>query len=110
MKSLLERPSEMSENQAQTTVEARMSGEQKRIENLKRQAGLFEENKIRKKKRKTGNKNPLSCLKSKKKPWGSKETVNKGGETKTDSEGKQKTKRKRNRKKKTASENAMEIN
>jgi len=106
----LERPSEMSENQAQTTVEARMSGEQKRIENLKRQAGLFEENKIRKKKRKTGNKNPLSCLKSKKKPWGSKETVNKGGETKTDSEGKQKTKRKRNRKKKTASENAMEIN
>ena len=56
----------MSENQAQTTVEARMSGEQKRIENLKRQAGLFEENKIRKKKQKTG-KNPLSWLKSKKK-------------------------------------------
>ena len=108
MKSLLERPSEMSENQAQTTVEARMSGEQKRIENLKRQAGLFEENKIRKKKRKTGNKNPLSCLKSKKKS--NKEPVNKVGETRTDSEGKQKTKRKRNRKKKTASENTMEIN
>ena len=104
--SLLERPSEMSENQAQTTVEARMSGEQKRIENLKRQAGLFEENRIRKKKRKTGNKNPLSCLKSKKKS--SKEHVNKGGETKTDSEGKKK--RKRNRKKKKTSENAMEIN
>ena len=69
--------------------------------------GLFEENKIRKKKRKTG-KNPLSCLKSKKKS--SKEPVSKVGETKTDSEGKQKTKRKRNRKKKTASENAMEIN
>merc|ERR1712008_546828 len=100
----LERPSEMIENQAQNTVEARMTGEQKRLENLKRQMGLFEENKIRKKKKKYGNKNPLSCLKSKKKS--SKEPVNKVGETKTDSEGKQKTKRKRNRKKKTASENA----
>ena len=62
---------------------------------------------MRNKEGKTG-KNPLSCLKSKKKT--SKEPVNKVGETKTDSEGKQKTKRKRNRKKKTASENSMEIN
>ena len=67
--------------------------------------GLFEENKIRKKKRKTG-KNPLSCLKSKKKSTTkeTKELVNKVKQTTTtDSEEKQKNKRKRNRKKKIAS-------
>merc|ERR550534_1084553 len=87
----LERPSEMSENQAQNTVEARMTGEQKRLENLKRQMGLFEENKIRKKKRKTG-KNPLSCLKSKKK-FTTKDTKESVNQVKQTTEGKQKTKR-----------------
>ena len=43
------------------------SSEQKRIENLKRRAGLIQEENPKKKKRKTGNPNPLSCLKKKKK-------------------------------------------
>ena len=43
------------------------SSEQKRIENLKRRAGLIPEENPKKKKRKTGNPNPLSCLKKKKK-------------------------------------------
>ena len=66
--------------------------------------GLFEENKIRKKMRKTG-KNPLSCLKSKKKftTKDTKESVNQVKQTTEDSENKQKTKRKRIRKKKIAS-------
>ena len=43
------------------------SSEQKRIENLKRRAGLIQEENPKKKKRKIGNPNPLSCLKKKKK-------------------------------------------
>ena len=73
-------------------------GEQKRIENLKRQMGLLQENKMKKKKKKGGNPNPLSCLKSKKK---SKEPL-RNVQQKMESEGKKK-KRKRIRKKKAAS-------
>ena len=73
-------------------------GEQKRIENLKRQMGLLQENKIKKKKKKVGNPNPLSCLKSKKK---SKEPL-RNVQQKMESEGKKK-KRKRIRKKKVTS-------
>lgn len=67
---VLEKPSEMSENQAQNTVENRMLSEQARLASLKKQLGILQEEQgINKRKRamKKGNPNPLSCLKSKKK-------------------------------------------
>ena len=96
----LEKPSETSENQAHDVVEKRMTGELKRVENLKRQLGLIEEKKVGKKKRKSGNPNPLSCLKTKKKKSEPLRKV----EEKMESEGK-KRKRKRIRKKKLANMN-----
>lgn len=73
------------------------TSEQKRIETLKRQAGLLPD--IKAKKRKTKNPNPLSCLKPKK---AAKKDL-KGVQDKMESEGK-KRKRKRNRKKLTSHE------
>ena len=89
---VLEKPSNMSETFINEVIDERMklSSEQKRIENLKRQAGLIEEIKP-KKKRKSKNPNPLSCLK-KKNPL-------KNVQNKMESEGKKK-KRIRKRKKK----------
>jgi hypothetical protein len=77
------------------------ASEQKRIEKLKVEMGLAKEEKRRKKK--TGNPNPLSCLKSKKKPVKSHENPLRKVQDKLESEGKQRTtkQRKRNRKKKT---------
>ena len=65
---VLEKPSGMSENHAKQTVDDRMTGDQKRVENLKKQLGIVQTEVKAKKKRKSGNPNPLSCLKSKKKP------------------------------------------
>ena len=96
---ILEKPSEMSETFVHDVIDERMkvTSEQKRIENLKRQAGIIEEIKP-KKKRKVGNPNPLSCLK--KKP---KKDPLKNVQNKMESEGKKK-KRIRKRKNKAKSD------
>ena len=97
---VLEKPSGMSENHAKQTVDDRMTGDQKRVENLKKQLGLVQTEVKAKKKRKSGNPNPLSCLKSKKKPLihQVQQKENDGG---ADNHGGKKRKRVRNRKKKS---------
>ena len=87
---VLEKPSELSENQAKNCVEERMNLDQKKIENMKKQMGIQVESKNKKKKKK--NPNPLSCLKSKKKKVEPLKTL-------SENSGKIKKKRVRNRKK-----------
>lgn len=97
---VLEKPSGMSENHAKQTVDDRMTGDQKRVENLKKQLGIVQTEVKAKKKRKSGNPNPLSCLKSKKKPL-IQVQVQQGKDEGDDNQGSKKRKRVRNRKKKS---------